>query len=153
MIVRLRLSALFVAVVMLLIACDTTTPYHHYESLPSDGWSRANILHFQLPPASEQGLYTLYVGLRWSPQFPYEGLWVVADTQSPFLHSDTIYFLTAQPDGLPTGQGIRLRQSEQPLFRIPLQEGQAVSVDLRHIMHREVLPALSDVGVRMEKVR
>jgi hypothetical protein len=24
---------------------------------------------------------------------------------------------------------------------------------LRHIMHREVLPALSDVGVRMEKVR
>ena len=152
-VLRLRYLALFVTVVILFVACDTTTPYHHYEPLSSDGWARTDTLHFQLPPAPSQGMYTLYVGLRWSPQFPYEGFWLVADTQSPFFHTDSLYFHTAQPDGLSTGQGIRLRQSEQPLFRIALQEGQSISVNLRHIMHREVLPALSDVGVRMEKVR
>ena len=149
----LRYSALLVAVVMLFIACDPTTPYHHYESLSPEGWVRSDTLHFQLPPAPEPGVYTLYVGLRWSPQFPYEGLWIEAETQSPFLHTDTLYFLTAGSDGMPTGQGIRLRQSEQPLFRLSLQKDQTVAVNLRHIMHREVLPALSDVGLRMEKAR
>ena len=150
---RLHYSALFVAVVMMFIACNPKTPYHHYESLPSDGWARTDTLHFQLPPVHEQGIYTIYVGLRWSPLFPYEGLWLVAETQSPIFHADTLYFLTSQPDGLPTGQGIRLQQSEQPLFRISLRKDQKVNVDLRHIMHREVLPALSDVGLRMEKTR
>lgn len=150
---RLQRFTLFVAVSMMFIACERTTPYHHYEPLSPDGWARTDTLHFQLPPVPSQGMYTLYVGFRWSPQYPYEGFWLVADTQSPFFRTDTLYFPTAQPSGQSTGHGIRIRQSEQPLFRIALQQGQAISVNLRHIMHREVLPAISDVGVRMEKVR
>lgn len=84
---------------------------HHYETVGDDGWNRKDTLHYQIPTISTGGNYCLELGLRYNSQYPYEGLWIVAETRLNNPHAvfnDTIYINTADKDGHQTGRGLVL---------------------------------------------
>lgn len=150
------LTALLLLLVVL-TACQQRTSYHHYQPTDPDGWQRTHALRFCLPPAPAAGRYALTVGLRYTPAFPYQGLWIEATTSlsnpAEPVRVDTLYFpisSTTDPTR-PLGQGITLIQHEEPLFTLSLRRQQQATVTLRHIMTRELLPNLRDVGLRMER--
>ena len=142
------------AAMLCLAACDDGVLYHRYQSVSQQGWERADTLCFDLPEAPDDGRYTLEIGLRCSNLFPYQGLWVVAETRlqpTGSLHRDTLYLAVTDEDGRPQGHGINLMQREQSFATLHLSQGQQATIRLRHIMRREVVPHITDVGIRVCK--
>ncbi len=152
-------GCLAVALMLLtLAACkgggEGHTLVHHYMSPSGMGWSTTDTLLFSVPPTRETGYYNFSLGMRLGVSFPYAGVWIGAQTR---LHNpdsiacDTLYFVTMKKGGMPQGSGISLQQDEQPLTSMRLLAGQSAEVFVYHIMRREVLPAVLDVGLLVER--
>lgn len=133
-------------------ACIRNTVLHHYEPIDENGWNRTDTLQYELPSIPKTGDYQISIGLRYDEQYPYQGLWIVAETflNNPIAHRrDTLFFQTADEDGQFIGKGVTLLQADTLLTTLHLQEGQNGRIRLRHIMQRETLPGIRDVGVKV----
>ena len=143
---------LLVLLFLLCASCTKKMIVHHYEHIDNDGWTRYDTLSFEIPPAAASGDYSLFLGMRYSNDMPYEGIWIEVETQFSHPHYaslDTLYFLTADSIGMLLGKGINLKQQEMPLSSLNLKEGQQGLVRVRHIMARNVLPFVRDIGIRV----
>lgn len=132
------------------------TLMHHYKTLPGGAWSTFDTLRFDIPPSPTTEDYVFSLGLRLRNTFPYEDIWMVAEMhleEPAATVRDTLRYLTTQPDGSPQGHGIALQQDEQPLCTLRLARGQHGHLRLYHIMTREIMPDVANVGVRSEKLR
>lgn len=144
--------AVLLLLLLLLSACDRQTVIHRYQPVPSEGWQRSDTLTFTIPPIPHSGTYTVNLGLRYTSTFPYQDVWLVTETRlrSPHaLRRDTLCFLLADSAGTPTGSGLHILQREALLTSLPLVRGQQGRVLVRHIMARETLPFITDVGVKI----
>ncbi len=151
-------KVLFLAfAVLALSSCTDDALFVHQYAHPSHkSWGRTDTLHFQLPRVKDNADYQFSVGMRLHNTFPYEGLWLVAETrlQHPdVVMRDTLYFRAVGEDGMPLGEGVSVQQSEQPLSPRPFElfKGQTGEVCIYHIMSREFIPAVLNVGLRIEK--
>ena len=148
-----QLRFLFIMMVVgTLFSCQRITRYHHYQPVGSDGWGRTDTLTFRLPCVS--GSHLLSVGLRHGPRFPYQELSVEAQTTiapQGIVRRDTLRLRLATPQGEPLSTGVGLGQRQQPLLVLQLDSSQQATVRLRHIMHREVVPDVRDVGILLER--
>lgn len=139
---------------LLLVGCTDSVLVHRYEPVSDRGWVRTDTLCFFLPSASQTGDYILSLGMRHTSVFPYEGIWVVVETQlhrPSALLTDTLYFQAYDDQGVSLSQGVNLLQREVPLRCLHLRCGQSGTVRLRHIMTRETIPAIREMGIRMER--
>lgn len=137
---------------VMLMGCTQGTLLHHYEAVSSEGWIRTDTLLFDIPKVECTADYDLNVGMRYYNKFPYEGVWIVVDgtLQEPSAHwCDTLYFRIADADGKPLGHGISLLQRDSLVRQIHLYEGQHGQLRLWHIMKREVMPGVREVGCRL----
>ena len=140
------------AIVCMTVACTENTLQHSYGHVSSAGWARTDTLRFPLPSVTATGLYDFHVGVRYNNDFPYEGIWMVMDMQltHPLLSQrDTFFLPLNDADGMPLGHGIGLLQYEIPLHQLSLHEGQTGTISLYHIMSRETLPYIHDIGIRI----
>jgi gliding motility-associated lipoprotein GldH len=92
------------------------------------------------------------VGLRVTNSFPYELL--VIEVEQEYQHPkaqrlDTIYCQLADKSGDFTKKGINYFQYETQCLSLDLKKGQTGEIKIRHLMHREVLPGIMDVGVHI----
>ncbi len=153
----MRLKSLLfplVVVVLLVVACTGNTAYHHYEHVRGSGWRQSDTLHFRLPEATRSGHYPRQVGLRYGNAFPYEGVWMVVETRLHHpsrLLRDTLYFRTSDDNGQSMGDGINLEQHEVAIGPLYLSRGQQAEVAIYHIMHREIIPNILDVGLKLTR--
>lgn len=142
---------LLLAVLFLTAACRRTTFMHHYEHVSSEGWARTDTLRFRLPEVRDSGDYLLDLGMRYTATFPYRGVWVVAETRlcgDSVARRDTLYFAMADETGAPVTEGVSLLQHESRLTTLPLCKGDSPQIHIRHIMNREVIPGIREVGLR-----
>lgn len=138
---------LFAALALVLFSCKGNVIYHHYESVEDNEWAQSDTLHFLLPPAPHEGTYALEIGLRYGSDFPYRDITVVADYGRGVLDTLTIPFAT--DDGKPLGRGVGLLHKTIPISNLQLHEGQQVTISLHHIMYREILPSIHEVGLKL----
>lgn len=137
---------------LLLSACGSDTWYHTYKQIPATVWEKFDTLTFCLPEVPDSGLYDFYVDVRTTAAFPYTGLKIAALTGTDSLaveRRDTADCRVQTLSGIPSGEGITLICHEAPLYRLTLCPGQRATVRLYHIMRREDLPGVSDVGLRV----
>jgi gliding motility-associated lipoprotein GldH len=139
---------------LFLISCTNGVVIDQYKAVADDGWKRTDTLCFRVPPVPQTADYDISLGIRHTNAFPYEGIWIVAETrlQHPkaFRH-DTLYFVLCDKRGMPVGKGVNLIQAVTPLNRMRFVKGQSGSIRLRQIMSREVIPGISEVGVQVRK--
>lgn len=138
-------------VLLLTVACRRTTLMHHYEHVSSEGWARTDTLRFRLPEVRDSGDYLLDLGMRYTATFPYRGVWVVAETHlcgNSVARRDTLYFAMTDETGAPVTEGVNLLQHESPLTTLYLCEGDSPQIHIRHIMNRELIPGIREVGLR-----
>ncbi len=144
-----------------LTACRVPTPspntlLHNYRTVPGgNGWHARDTLVLKLPPIAENGVWDMSVGMRTRTDFPYQGIWMVAETRlrhPAAVVRDTFYLRLNDPQGEPLTRGVNLLQREQLVAQQrQFFKGQKGEIRLYHLMHREHLPSITEIGVRLEK--
>lgn len=146
------------AVIALLVlsACSGGVVYDTYNHTPINGWDKGDTLFFDVPPVVEAGLYRQEIGLRTNQNFPFTGITFVLDrTVEPGhrVSSDTIRCRLTDNKGNTLGQGVSYYQYDFVVSEISLNKGDSLHVGIRHIMKREILPGVADLGLRLIKVQ
>lgn len=92
------------------------------------------------------------IGLRVTNNFPYESLILEVEQnyQHPIGHRiDTIRYPLTDKSGDFTEKGINYFQYETQGVPLDLKKGQAGEIRIRHLMHREELSGIMDVGIHV----
>ena len=147
-----RCTIWLLAVALALAGCNRKTIYHHYEHVPLAGWAKNDTLCFSVSPVSERAVAQRDVELRTSGDFPFQRLLLVVEQTaypSRICRRDTLNCLLVDPEGNIKGDGATLYQYRFHMTDISLNEGDSLSVRIRHDMKREVLPGIADVGIRL----
>lgn len=147
---RLIHVLLLVAVGLCLTDCSEQVLFHEFKHLQNEEWNRADTLEYLLPDSTAAGEYDFSVSLRLTPRFPFRELWIAVDTElsNPMQRlRDTIRIGFEKEKMNLFVNGVNLSQVDCPVGKIKLENGQSGKVRLFHLMSRETLPCIHDVGV------
>ncbi len=139
---------------MIVASCTTNTVYDSYSHTPLSGWEKNDTLTFNVRPFSESGTFNETVGIRMTTAFPFTSISLIVE-QHIMPHekvlTDTIKCPITDTRGNFLGSGINSYQYEFPLRNINLHKGDSIHISIRHNMKREILPGVSDIGLKIEK--
>ena len=146
-------SLLFV--LALSLSCDRErTVCFTYRPTPVEGWEQHNALTFPIDSVQQTGEYNLSIGVRTTYDYPFQTLWFQVTTRLEHSHLellDTLVCQVTDPQGNTLGHGISIFQYVYPLTSVHLNVGQRGTITVKHIMRRNMLPGVSDVGVVLRK--
>ena len=135
-------------------ACDRLPVYSHYEHTPLSGWEKNDTISFSINPVKEAGYYREEVGLRINEDYPFQGLCLVVHQTilpSGYHHSDTLNCILIDKDGRMKGSGIKHYQYQFHINTIRLAEGDSLHIEVKHNMKREIMPGITDIGIRVDR--
>ena len=92
--------------------------------------------------------------MRITSTYPFMSLRLVVEQVIIPAHRlvrDTIDCHLIDRNGKPKGQGMSYYQYQVPVNDISLQQGDSLHICVRHDMKREILPGISDVGIKMTR--
>ena len=139
---------------MTLMSCDNNTVFNHYESTPVRGWERNDTLTFNIAPLQETSLYMEDIGVRITGEYPFKGLSLIVEQTvypSNTMITDTLNCNLVDDIGHAHGKGINHYQYQFPLTTLKLNKGESVHVAIRHCMKREILPGITDIGLKLSR--
>ena len=142
-------------VVLMLTACNDKTVYHDYEQIPASGWEKNDQLSFTLPPIQKTGDYTEEVGMRINGSFPFLSLSLIIEQtklNTGEKQCDTLVCELINKRGYPQGKGVSQYQYLFPLKTLQLNKGDSLRIEIHHDMKREILPGITDVGIKLSKI-
>lgn len=148
-------AALLTAV--LLTACRPRPAAYAFSSVPVDGWERGHVLTFPIDTLSHAGTYRLDICLRTSTArpYPFRTLWLEVRRRlgtDGRTQADTLACNLTNAKGDPDGRGVSLLQYDFALDTLSLPAGTAGTITVRHIMSRDILQGISDVGLRLTPI-
>lgn len=135
---------------MVCTSCERKTVYSQYQHVSVAGWEKNDHITFGIAPLKQAGTYQETVGMRISSDYPFMGLTLIIDQEvfpSQESRSDTLNCSLIDDEGNTIGQGITLYQYDFPIATTRLQEGDSLSIRIRHDMKREILPGVADIGI------
>ena len=113
--------------ILALAACHTNTVYDHYNHTLIDGWDKNDTLIYHVPKIKEGGVY--------------DGR----------IRVDTLNCKFSDCDGFHMAHGISHSQYCFPIARLQLNANDSLSINVRHDMKRDLMPGISDVGIKIVK--
>lgn len=140
--------------IALIYSCDTKTEYFQYDHTSTDAWEKNDTLNFDVDSIRQSGEYEATIGLRMIGVFPFKKLYLIVDQTiypSREREVDTVCCRLTTEKGRPMGQGIAYYQYSFPAYAREYKQGDSVHVTIRHCMKRDILPGISDVGLRIER--
>lgn len=160
---RNKLTSLaMLAVALLVMACNGNTVYHQYEHTPVEGWERTDTLHYTVENIKATADYQEEIGLRINGSYPFTSLFLVVEQHirpgiqnlaslNETLRKDTINCKLVDQEGNIKGRGINYYQYNFMLTMLHLNVGDTLDIRIHHNMRREILPGISEVGIRLER--
>lgn len=151
---RQVIIALMLTVACGLTSCDRLPIYIHYEPTPMTGWEKNDTINFGIPPVKETGYYKEELGLRINEGYPFLGLSLVVEQTvlpSGYRHNDTLNCKLIDKKGTIRGTGINHYQYTFHVNTIRLAEGDSLHISVKHNMKREIMPGVTDIGIRIDK--
>ncbi len=142
------------AIALTVASCSTDTVYDSYSHTPLTGWEKNDMLVFSVPKMNESGLYDQYVGLRMTNAFPFTSISLIIEQQvlpKGKVFADTVKCTITDIRGNFLGDGVSSYQYLVPFHSEMLAKGDSLRLKIRHNMKREILPGISDVGIKMCK--
>ena len=151
---------MFVIIVLALVACNDSRVYDKYQSLSIDGWGRTDTVTFNVP-RQEEGIYNMDLGMRVFQNYPYKSITLIVERtvirtqhkkQTSPSYQDTVVCNVIDNEGRLVGKrGITTSTIEQRIGIFPLQRNDSLKVSVYHIMSKESLPGISDIGIQILK--
>lgn len=153
-----RLAYIF-ALVCACVACDNNKVYDKYVNTSVVGWEKTDAVAFEVAPMAEDALYGFTLNMRTDHGFPFKSVVLIVDTKvvhndslaAESMHSDTLTCVLADDNGRFVGDGLNLFQYSFDLPSRRLGAGDSLHMTVRHDMKREMLPGVSDIGLRITK--
>mgnify|MGYP004580451267 CR=1 FL=1 len=145
-----------------LSSCKESLVYDQFAHTPIAGWEKNDTLSFEIPPLTSAGYYQEQLGMRITGAYPFMGLTLIVEqTIYPDKHKksekiekvDTIQCDLIDKNGITKGQGISYYQYNFPINVYRMNEGDSIHVTIRHDMKREILPGVSDLGLKLSRVK
>lgn len=132
---------------------DSTTVIDRYQSLPPKGWDRQNVLTFSLDSVAHSATYNFKVYARTTRDIQFQSISVVVEQhlrRPYFTARDTVEIKLTDDMGNIEGKGLYLYNTEAQLKHpIKLRKGQRGTIKLSHIMRRNQLLGIKDVGIEL----
>ncbi|MCR5680063.1 MAG: gliding motility lipoprotein GldH [Prevotella sp.] len=155
MMIRRKSSSAVLAMALAIVAtvaasCSRSTVYSHFEPIPQEGWERAKTLSFAVGPLADSVGCQEVLGLRVTSFYPYTDIVLIISQQallSGLRCTDTVALPLVNEHGQSLGTGIGSQQFTLPLRQMHLKADDILHVQVRHNMHRDPLPGVSDVGI------
>lgn len=143
------------AIAVSVFSCDNPRIFDDYEAIAQDGWERNKVLTFNVPKMQHTGTYQQWVQLRAYQKYPFQTVTLIVE-QTVFpqkqVYRDTIDCHIINKEGRLEGKnGISCTEVVAHLRTLQLQQGDSLTISIRHDMRRELLPGISDVGIRIEE--
>lgn len=156
---RLIYLILVMVATMSLPSCKHSTVFDSYAHTPIAGWEKNDTLSFEIPPLLEGGYYNESLGLRITGNYPFMGLTLIVEQNiyhnnkhvPSACKTDTVNCQLIDKNGVSKGQGISYYQYNFPINVYRLNQGDSIHITVRHDMKREILPGVSDIGVKITK--
>lgn len=143
------------AALALCTACRQSEDYRHFETVDDEGWDITDRYTFAVPPVQREGNYDLTLHLRTTTATPYPFLDLYVEVVETWCndtvtttYTDTVACPLARQDTPSTG--VVIQQYTYPIRTRHCQRGDSLTLTLRHIMRREMLPGITDVGIMLQ---
>lgn len=143
-------AAVIAPAVCFLSSCSSDTVYFSYQTVDDERWDKADNVSFEIVPSRQSGKCNGFVVLRMNDKYPYKNLSVNVETAMkgmPCRHRRVDFDVTRNY------QGIRHNDYIMPLDTFTLSEGDTLRIRIAHDMKRHVLRGITNVGVKIEKIR
>lgn len=152
---RLGAAACVAAALWLGVAsCREGTVMHFYRETPVEGWDQSDALVYPIDTVKDGGVYKMEVGVRTTNGYPYQKLWLTisAELHNPdTAFADTLACGFVDAGGARDGSGTDTYQYRYDAGTVELRKGQSGTFRIQHIMRREILPGISDIGIRLSR--
>lgn len=149
----LAMAAFFI-VVSTTTSCNGNKVYDQYNHTPITGWEKNDTLTFSVPRMTEAAIYSSDLMLRINEDFPFMSVTLIVEQKvipGMEVKTDTLKCRLIDQKGNFSGQGISYHQYCFPISTMSLVPGDSLQISVRHDMKREILPGVSDVGIKIEK--
>ncbi len=157
---------LFFSTLLFFAACTGNKVYDSYKQTSLAGWEKNDTVTFGVPPMEQEGMYRAELGLRINGTYPFMGVTLIVEqnvVHTPdyckthrqpciIVIADTLTCNLVDQQGYAQGQGLSYYQYDFPVSEVELHEGDSIYVKVWHDMKREILPGISDIGIRYYRV-
>lgn len=136
----------------LLASCDSKKVYDQYSHTPIAGWEKNDTLLFNVPKLSQSGTYSSDLMLRINASYPFMSLTLIVEQKvfpARTARTDTLKCDLIDKNGNTNGQGVSYFQYNFHVSDMVLQQGDSLQISVRHDMKREILPGVSDIGMKL----
>lgn len=148
----MRTSMVVAMLSLLAMACNDDRAYYHFEHIDNEGWYRNDTITFVIPP-QPAGTYHTTLCLRATPTFPYTTLTVNSETCCAAAGKPKtrkfrchIYNNVGKLNGK---RGVSNSELCFPMPDIVLQDSESITIKIHHLMRREPLPGITDIGIEL----
>lgn len=150
------ITALLLLLLCVLAGCNINKVYDNFEHTPLTGWEKNDSVAFSIPALEKAGTYQLDLQMRTDNSFPFQSVvLIVEQTVSPghFIYADTLNCRLANEKGAILGDGINVYQYSFKVNDRHYNVGDSLYITVRHDMKREMLPGISDIGVKLNRIK
>jgi gliding motility-associated lipoprotein GldH len=147
-------AIVFVVLLTLIVlcGCQHQVAYHEFRHIYEPGWDKSDTIHFDTRSLSAGGSYRLDAELRTDKNYPFQKLTIeIEQTVYPSKekYHDVIDCDLISEEGVIEGDGISYFQYQFHVRDLSLHQGDSVHICLTHNMKREIMPGITDVGIRL----
>jgi gliding motility-associated lipoprotein GldH len=139
-----------------LLGCNEDLVFEKNLSIPKAKWERQQKAQFEFTIKETEVPYNFFLNFRHSGKYPYRNLYLFSRTESPEgkVALDTAQMLLANKQGKWMGKGIGDLYDYQFMFkeRVLFPDSGSYKFELEQAMRVEVLPYVTDIGIRIERV-
>jgi len=135
---------------LMMVACDRSVVYNHYEHVDNEGWERTDTMHFYVPTIKQTGTYHQQLMLRTNNQLPFLGISVIVEQDIYPVGRKLrkrIDCKLVEQNGHVMGSGISCYQYTFDVDSLQLNEGDSLHMYVMHYMKQENMKGISDVGI------
>ena len=152
----MRRSSTFalVAVSLSMASCIENTLLHSYKAVPTDGWRRDDTICFFVPQREEELSSTLTIGLRTKTDIGMRDVVLAVeqyDSTATICHRDTVRYPLTDGEGDALVGGVNTHQYEAQQLTLHTACSRKGSVRIYHLMTRDILHSITEVGIKIEK--
>lgn len=136
-------------------ACDKALLFEENLKIADAEWHREEKARFLFNVEDTTSTYDFFLNVRHGGAYPYKNLYLFTETRSPngLLAIDTAQMIFADQAGRWMGKGIGGIYDYQFKFKggVEFPESGEYVVEIEQGMRDEVVPQLTDIGIRIEK--
>ncbi len=150
-----KLFILGICLALGLCSCDPARVYEQYKSFPIEGWEKDSAAIFYVKITDTLSLNNVYINLRNTSSYPFSNIYLFVKATAPTgaYAIDTVEYMLADQYGHWVGKGFSKMLDNRLIFRkyVQFPHSGIYKFEVQQGMRADVLPHISDVGLRVEK--